>query len=320
MDLTRALKTEAARLGFDLVGVCPAVSLPGFARFREWVSSGKAAGMEYLAAQCAARENPRHVLAEARSILMLGMSYRNVEPIAPAAGQGAVARYAWGRDYHEVIRSRLRELRQFYKKLSPRATARGIVDTAPLLEREFARLAGLGGIGRNTMLINRRLGSYFFLAAMLVSDELSPDKACEEDLCGNCRACIDACPSGALGEKGMVDARRCISYLTIEHRGPIAAELRECIGSRVFGCDACQAACPWNIKAAAAQLPASAAAFQPGPGMNPLDLHDLSVLDDAAFRERFKGMSFLRAKREGMLRNAAIVLGNQGTLQPPAGL
>jgi epoxyqueuosine reductase len=322
--LTETLKKEAARLGFELTGVCPAVRPPGIARFREWLAAGKAAGMDYLADRADAREHPRHVLEGVRSILMLGMSYRTVEPVPPASdqasGQASVARYAWGRDYHDVIHERLRTLRSFHEKLTPHAAVRGVVDTAPLLEREFAQMAGLGWIGRNSMLLNKRLGSYFFLAALLTSEELVYDEPFEENHCKTCRACIDACPTGALGEDGTVDARRCLSYLSIEHRGPIPDELRESLGDRIFGCDTCQEACPWNGPSdenASVETSSITAdpAFFPAEGMNPLCLADLLALDEAGFRKRFRGTPFWRAKRQGVLRNAAIVLSNQAAIR-----
>ena len=309
--LTAALKEEAVRLGFELAGACPAVGPPGIARFRQWLASGRAAAMDYLADRADAREHPRHVLEGARSILMLGMSYRTVEPVPPDNGQAAVARYAWGGDYHDIIHERLRALRRFHEKLTPGAAVRGVVDTAPLLEREFGQMAGLGWIGRNSMLLNKRLGSYFFLAALLTGEELVHDNPFEENHCKTCRACIDACPTGALGEDGMVDARRCLSYLSIEHRGPIPVELRESFGNRVFGCDACQEACPCNRPSDENSSTTADPAFFPCEGMNPLRLAELFALDEAGFRRRFRGTPFWRAKRQDVLRGAAIVLGNQ---------
>jgi epoxyqueuosine reductase len=335
-SLTTALKEEARRLGFDLVGVAPAVAPPSFARFEEWLAEGCAAGMHYLAQRAETRSHPRHVLEGVRSILMLGMNYRTVEPAgAPAASlgeprasarglatsrvdaipgltprarqkHGVVSRYAWGDDYHDVLRGRLHTLADFHRQLAPEAQVRGVVDSAPLMEREFGRLAGLGWIGKNTLLINRQFGSWFFLAALLTTAELACDQPCETDHCGSCRACLDACPTGALAEPYRCDARRCISYLTIEHRGPIPPEFHVAIGNRLFGCDACQEACPWNRATPHTPDPA----FHPRPGMNPVDLAELRQLDEAAFRERFAGTPLLRAKREGLLRDAEVATGN----------
>jgi epoxyqueuosine reductase len=200
----------------------------------------------------------------------------------------------------------LHKLADFHRQLAPEEQVRGVVDTAPLLEREFGRLAGLGWIGKNTLLINRQFGSWFFLAALLTTAELVCDQPCETDHCGTCRACLDACPTGALAEPYRCDARRCISYLTIEHRGPIPPEFHAAIGNRLFGCDACQSACPWNRATPSTPDPA----FHPRPGMNPVDLAELRQLDEAAFRQRFSGTPLLRARREGLLRNAEVVTGN----------
>lgn len=301
--LTAALKEEARRLGFDLVGVAPAVTPPTFERFEQWLADGYAAEMHYLAARAEARRHPRHVLEGVQSILMLSTNYRTAEPAK--GSEGVVSRYAWGDDYHDVLRERLHTLADFHRQLAPQARVRGVVDTAPLLEREFARLAGLGWIGKNTLLINRQFGSWFFLAALLTTAELVCDQPCETDHCGSCRACLDACPTGALVSPYRVDARRCISYLTIEHRGPIPPEFHAAIGNRLFGCDACQEACPWNRRTPSTADPA----FQPRPGMNPVDLAELRRLDEAAFRQRFAGTSLMRANREGLLRNAEVVTG-----------
>jgi epoxyqueuosine reductase len=309
--LTSALKQEALRLGFDLVGACAAVTPPGLGRFRDWLSAGRAGQMRYMADRAAAYEPPRHVLRGARSLLMLAVNYRTEEPATSGPGQGRVSRYAWGADYHDVIRRRLRRLADFHRRLAPGARVRGVVDTAPLLERDFARLAGLGWIGKNTMLVNRRLGSWLFLAALVTTETLEYDEPEPADRCGSCRACLDACPTGALVDAYQLDARRCISYLTIELRGEMPAELRESLGDRLFGCDACQDACPWNRRAPVT----SEKAFPPGPGMNPIDLGGLFALDDDAFRRRFRKTPLWRARREGLLRNAEIVLNNQSQIQ-----
>ena len=312
--LTAELKSEARRLGFELVGACAAARPAGFERFSAWLASGRAAGMDYLANHAQAREHPQRVLEAARSILMLGMSYRTAQPRPPQAGQAAVARYAWGRDYHEIIQQRLRALRRFHEELTPGAAVRGVVDTAPLLEREFAYNAGLGWFGRNSLLLDERLGSYFFLSALLTSEELEHDVP-QTNRCGTCRACIDACPSGALGEDSMVDARRCLSYLTIEHRGSIPSQFRPAVGNRAFGCDACQEVCPWNRPSDKTPSATAEAELFPAQGMNPLELAELFALDEEGFRKRFRGTPLGRAKRQGILRNAALVLGNQATLR-----
>ncbi|MCX7426421.1 MAG: tRNA epoxyqueuosine(34) reductase QueG [Planctomycetia bacterium] len=307
--LTSALKREALRLGFDLVGVCPAVTPPGLERFRDWLASGHAGQMHYMTDRAAAYEHPSHVLDGAKSLLMLAVNYHTEEPAPSGPGQGRVSRYAWGADYHDVIRRRLRRLADFHRRLVPGARVRGVVDTAPLLERDFARLAGLGWIGKNTMLVNRRLGSWLFLAAILTSETLQYDEPQPPDRCGSCRACLDACPTGALVDAYRLDARRCISYLTIELGGAIPVGLREPLGDRLFGCDACQEVCPWNRRAPVA----SEKAFQPAPGMNPMELSELFALDEPTFRARFRKTPLWRARREGLRRNAEIVLNNQSS-------
>lgn len=307
IEITAELKSEARRLGFDLCGVCPAVAPPGVDRFAQWLAAGYAGQMHYLPDRAEAAADPRHVLDGARSIVMLALNYRTAEAHPPQPGQGRVSRYAWGGDYHELIRSRLAALSQWLRDRFPAAKVRGVVDTAPLLEREFAQLAGLGWIGKNTLLLNKQLGSWFFLAALLIDIELEYDAPHETDHCGTCRACLDACPTGAFVDAYVLDARRCISYLTIELREAIPQSLRGGVGDWLFGCDICQDVCPWNHRAPLSEQ----IEFQPAGGMNPIDLIGLFDLDEAAFRARFRHSPLWRAKRRGLLRNAAIVLGNQ---------
>ncbi len=342
--LTTALKQHARDLGFERAGVCRAVAPPGAARLDEWLARGFAGQMHYIADRRDAYQHPRHVLDGVESIVMLAMPYRTAEPTPAAAGQGRVARYAWGpADYHDVIRARLHDLADRLRELAPGARTRGVVDTAPLLEREFAQLAGLGWIGKNTLLLNREAGSYFFLAALLTDQQLECDAPHAADHCGTCTACLDACPTQAFPAPYVLDASRCISYLTIEHRGPIPEELREGLGDWLFGCDVCQDVCPWNPHAAKPTplprregpgegfpphgrrgLPRSSQVtkpapqeaqplpdFAPRPELNPMDLAALFDLTEADFRRRFRHTPLWRAHRRGLLRNAAIVLGNQ---------
>ncbi len=306
-SLTAAVKDEARRVGFDLVGVCPAVEPPRMELFHRWLDAGYAGEMKYLPDRSHAYEHPRHVLDGARSVVMLGMNYRTAEPAQAKPGEGRVSRYAWGAaDYHDVVHERLGRLREFVHKLAPEAKTRGVVDTAPLLERDFAQLAGLGWIGKNTLLLNRHDGSWFFLAALLTDLALEYDEPFDTDHCGTCTACLDACPTNAFPQPYVLDATKCISYLTIELRGPIPLELRERIGDWVFGCDVCQVVCPWNHRAPQSGL----TEFAPADDMNPIDAVSLFDLDDAAFRRRFRHTPLWRSKRRGLLRNAAIVLGN----------
>jgi epoxyqueuosine reductase len=306
LPISDELKVQARRLGFDLCGVCPAVAPPGIDRFHTWLDAGYAGQMHYLPDRAAAYAHPSHVLDGVRSIVMLAMNYRTAEPISPQPGQGKLSRYAWGSDYHNRIRSQLESLADWLRAKSPQAKVRGVVDTAPLLERDFAQLAGLGWIGKNTLLINKQIGSWFFLAALLTDVELEPDAPYETDHCGTCRACLDACPTGAFVDEYVLDARRCISYLTIELRESIPKDLRNGVGDWLFGCDVCQEVCPWNHRAPLSTEPT----FQPASEMNPIDLAALFDIDETAFRARFRHTPLWRAKRRGVLRNAAIVLGN----------
>ena len=308
--LTNDLKTRAADLGFSLCGICPAVAPPGAARLDEWLAAGYAGQMHYLANRREAYRDPNRVLDGVRSIVMLALNYRTAEPVAPSEGQGRVSRYAWGeRDYHDVIHDQLQDLADFLRAAAPNAITRGVVDTAPLLEREFAQLAGLGWVGKNTLLLNRQQGSWFFLGALLTDLTLKYDSPNEADHCGTCRACLDACPTEAFPQPYVLDASRCISYLTIELREAVPKDLREGIGDWLFGCDVCQDVCPWNSRAPRS----TQSEFTPRGDTNPVDLIALFELDDAAFRMRFRNTPLWRPRRRGLLRNAAIVLGNRPT-------
>lgn len=302
-----AIKARARELGFDLVGIAPAVAPAGYAKFVDWLTAGYAGEMQYLPDRREAYQHPRHVLAGVKSIVMLAMNYGSIAPHPGAAGQGRIARYAWGTDYHDLLRGKLNEFAAWLAERSPAAAVRGVVDTAPLFERELAQLAGLGWIGKNTLLLNKQAGSWFFLAALLTSAELEPDEPHMTDHCGTCRACLDACPTDAFVAPYVLDSRRCISYLTIELRTLPPVEHRDAIGDWLFGCDICQEVCPWNHRAPATNEPE----FAPRPGNNPVELASLFDLDDVAFRKRFRDTPLWRAKRRGLLRNAAIVLGNQ---------
>jgi epoxyqueuosine reductase len=307
-QVTELIKGEAARLGFALVGACRAVEPTGATRLSEWLARGYAGEMDYLAERKEAYSHPRHVLEGTRSIVMLGLPYRTAAARQPGEGQGRISRYAWGDgDYHDVIHAKLKELLAVLRGAVPGTRARGVVDSAPLLEREFAQLAGLGWIGKHTLLINKPAGSYFFLAALLTDAELVYDEPFGAEHCGICRACLDACPTQAFPQPYVLDASRCISYLTIEHRSPISRELRSGIGEWIFGCDVCQDVCPWNQKAPESEEPALA----PLEESNPIELAALFELDDEGFRRRFRDTPLWRTKRRGILRNAAIVLGNQ---------
>lgn len=305
--LTQLLKSEANRLGFDLCGACPAVSPVGASHLAEWVSAGYAGEMHYISDRQSAYQHPKYVMDGVVSLLMLGLNYRSQAPRSPGPGQGKVARYAWGQfDYHELIQQKLKRLCRFATDLEPEIVVRGVVDTAPLLEREFAQLAGIGWRAKNTMLINREFGSWFFLAALLINKPMQYDAVFEQDHCGTCTACLTACPTDAFPQPRVLDATKCISYLTIEHRTAIPSELRPLMGDWLFGCDICADVCPWNNKAPVS----TEAAFCALDDQNPIDLIGLFDLNDQQFRTRFRQTPLWRPKRRGILRNAAIVLGN----------
>lgn len=309
VELAAAWKAAARAEGFALAGICPAIELTQpHALLRRWLDHGFAGEMRYIENRFAAYADPRFVLEGCRSLMMLGMRYRTDEPGECQPGQGNIARYAWGSaDYHDVIHDRLSNLADWLLARAPQARVRGVVDSAPLLEREFAQMAGLGWIGKNTLLLNRAEGSYFFLAALLTDLDLPADAPVETDHCGTCTACLDACPTNAFPEPYVLDARRCISYLTIEHRGTIDPAWRRDMGGHVFGCDICQEVCPWNRKAPTSDEPD----FAPVPGRNPVDLLSLFRLTDDEFKTLFRKTPLWRSKRRGLLRNAAIALGNQ---------
>ena len=256
-ELTDRLKAHAALLGFDSVGVAPAVAPPGYPDFLQWLGQGRAAGMDYMERHAASRAHPASVLENVRSVIVVSLVYGRNEPPADdlLPTQGKVARYARGADYHRVLWDRLEALLGWLRDQLPAVRGRAVADTAPLLERDFARLAGLGWIGKNTMLINRRLGSFTFLGALLVDAELVYDSPHQANHCGSCTRCLEACPTQAFDGPYELDARRCISYWTIEHRGIVPDEAAAQLHGWVFGCDVCQDVCPWNRKAPSGRLP-----------------------------------------------------------------
>jgi len=301
LALTGAVKARACELGFDRVAIGPAGPPEHGPAFARWLEAGHAATMDYLARGRDDRLDPDRLLPGCRSVVAVALAYaRDDDP-----SWAPVARYARGRDYHEVMRPRLLELAEFIGQTAGGdVRCRAAVDTSALLERDLAARAGLGWIGKNTNLLDPSIGSYFFIGSVLTTAELEWDERLP-DRCGTCTACLDACPTQAFVGPYALDARRCIAYLTIEHRGDIPEEFREAIGEWVFGCDVCQDVCPWNRKAARAREPALAPTGPLGP------LEELFDLDRDAFRARFRGSAMWRAKRAGLLRNAAIVLGNR---------
>jgi epoxyqueuosine reductase len=301
-SLEERLKARAHQLGFDLVGIAPAQPADDFDRLSEWLARGYAGEMGYMERRHEARRHPESILPTVRSVIMTALNYQPEPEGKRIENQGRLARYARGPDYHNVLRDRLRALLAWLQTESPNCRGRAVVDTAPLLERDFARRAGLGWIGKNTMLLNPRLGSYFFIGALLVDLDLRPDQPFTTAHCGTCTACLDACPTDAFPGPGWLDSRRCISYVTIELRGPMPMELRSGVGDWLFGCDVCQEVCPWNRKAPLAGLP------QRLP--ESLDLLAVLQLTPEQFRAHFAGTALERTGYDGLRRNAAVVAGN----------
>ena len=301
LALTEAVKAEALALGFDRVAIGPATAIPHARQFEQWLAAGYGEGMEWMEESRETRLEPARLLPGVRSAVVVALHYG---PREDDPSWDVVSRYARGADYHNVMRPRLHVLRDYLKEAAG-ADCRASLDTSAVLERDLAAAAGLGWIGKNTNLIAPRAGSYFFIGTVLTTAELLADGPVA-DHCGTCTACLDACPTGAFPQPWVLDARRCLAYLTIEHRGDISDELKPHVSDWLFGCDVCQDVCPWNRKTAPAREPALA---PPAP-LEPLEM--LLALDDAAFRARFRGTALFRAKRAGLARNAALVLGNRG--------
>ncbi len=300
------IKSQAMGLGFDLVGIARLGRAETAPMFEEWLARGFAGEMEYLRRGAEKRRDTRLPFPSARSAIVVALDYGGREPAGP------VARYARGDDYHELMTDRLNELRRsIEEELGTRVTGKAYVDTGPILERDLARKAGLGWIGKSANLLNPNIGSFFFIGSLVVDLELQADAPFEHDRCGSCTRCIDACPTGAIVEERVVDATRCVSYLTIEKRGDIAKELTPSIGENVYGCDICQDVCPWNISfAQELKEPALAARpFIAGKDARAL-ANDILSLDEESFRETFRGSPMKRAKKAGLERNARVVLEN----------
>lgn len=313
-ELAAALKARAVEEGFDLVGIAPAVPPPHYATYLQWLANGMHGEMAYMHRHKHLRAHPENLLPGVRSILVAAMNYaRGPHPARP--GHGRIAAYAWGRDYHKVLRSKLRRVSAWLVSQAPEVRTRICVDSAPLLERDYAMLAGIGWFGKNSCIINTHCGSYFLLGCLLTTLDLPPDTPAVGG-CGTCGLCLDACPTGAIVGPGVVDARRCISYLTIEKRGPIPAHLQPRMQDWVFGCDVCQDVCPFNhprenapARGATATDPEMAARLDPSPRLTEL----VGITQEEFFR-RYAGTALIRAKHEGLVRNARVALRNdQGT-------
>jgi epoxyqueuosine reductase len=311
-EAKRILEERAREAGFDLVGVMRAEPLEeGGKRLREWQEAGMAADMGYMHRPVELLSDPKRLQKSAKSVVSLGVSYYPGDHPENTEGGGRIARYAWGRDYHEVIKGRLFRLREDLEEvLGVRIKARGFTDAVPLLERSAAQHAGLGFFGRNSCLINDRVGSYFFIADLILDLELEPDEP-GTGTCGRCTRCMDRCPTGAIKAPGVVDARLCISYLTIENRAEIPRDLRPLVSDWSFGCDVCQEVCPYNKrKAARSRWPE----FSEGAGAGPyLEIEDvLGIRSEEEFERRFAGTPLTRPGRAGLLRNCCVAAGNLG--------
>ena len=309
--LEQRLKAEALRLGFAACAIAPADAAPRSAeRLRQWLDAGHHGDMLWMAERAGQRGSPQALWPEVRSVIMLGMSYapgRDPLALADVRDRGRISVYAQGRDYHDVVKKGLKALARWLVEQQPGAL-KVFVDTAPVMEKPLAEAAGLGWQGKHSNLVSRTHGSWLFLGAIYSEIALAPDMP-EKDHCGSCTACQAACPTDAFPAPYVVDARRCISYLTIEHKGPIPEALRAGIGNRIYGCDDCLAVCPWNKFA---EVAAANRAFVGRAELAAPELGDLLALDDAGFREIFAGSPIKRIGRNRMVRNAAIAAGNSG--------
>jgi epoxyqueuosine reductase len=306
--LSVLVKEAAQRLGFELVGVSPVKLPPHEESFADWLRQGFSGELEYMKRTEALRRDPHRLIPWAVSLISVGMNYhtpffRSTRSQRP---KGWISRYAWGDDYHDLIKDRLDSLLDTIRRIyQAPVEGKAFVDSGPVLERDFAGLAGVGWIGKNTHLISPVRGSWFFLGELFLSIPLAYDRPIR-DRCGKCDLCLKACPTGAFAGPYLLDARRCISYLTIELKGFIPRHLRPLIGNHIFGCDICQEICPYNVKA----QPTMERVYAPRKGLHAPDLISLLSMDEEEFRQRFRGSPILRAKRRGLLRNVAVALGN----------
>ncbi|HWP59228.1 MAG TPA: tRNA epoxyqueuosine(34) reductase QueG [Candidatus Acidoferrales bacterium] len=307
-ELARQIKEEAQRLGFTLVGISPVKPPPHEQSFALWLRRGFGGELGYMERSEGLRRDPKKLVPWAASVISAAMNYYKPleRPARQSEARGWISRYAWGDDYHDVVRAKLDRLLAAIRALAPcPVEGRAFVDSGPVLERDLAAVTGIGWIGKNTHLISPQHGSWFFLGELFLSLELPADRPIA-DRCGRCDLCLKACPTGAFVGPYVLDARRCISYLTIELKGPIPRHLRPLIGNHIFGCDICQEVCPYNVKA----TPSAEEAFWPRAGLYAPQLIPLLELSEEEFRRRFRGSPLLRAKRRGLLRNVAVALGN----------
>ena len=310
MNLTEQIKDQAQKLGFELVGIIPVEPSQTVDYYEQWLKDGYAGEMDYLERHLPLKRDLRQILPEAQSIIALAINYYTLDPPKSLAGdpsRGQISRYAWGTDYHSLIRSKLNQLATFIQRTAEeKVKTRVYVDTAPVLEREYTERAGIGWIAKNTNVINWRAGSWFFLAGILVSIKLETDAPSLRGSCGTCTRCIEACPTDAILAPNILDSRLCISYLTIELKGSIPGKLRPQMDNLIFGCDICQEVCPWNSKA----VPTKERDFYPRKGNFAPKLLSLINMTQEQFSRRFRNSPIKRAKRRGFLRNVAVALGN----------
>ena len=308
-DAPLVVKRLAREVGFDLVGIAGPEPPDTLGFLREWSARGHAGEMTYLTEQVERRSDLRVAFPWARSLIVVGQQYDTAHPYSTEAApeRGWISRYAWGDDYHDVVLRRLETLIERMRDALGGFEAKPYVDTGPIAEKAYAAAAGVGAYGKNTCLLDSEQGSWFFLGVVVTDLELLPD-APRPDLCGSCTACLDACPTAAFPAPYVLDATRCISYLTIEIKGSVPEELRPGLGRHVFGCDICQDVCPWNRK----RKHAGGEAFEPRENALAPALEDLAALSPAAFSERFRKSPVKRAKRRGLLRNVAVAIGNSG--------
>jgi epoxyqueuosine reductase len=310
--LSSQIKRRAREIGFDACGIAPATDHAELAFFREWLDRGYAGGMTYLERSAERRGDVRRVLPNAQTVIVTATVYNTDRPYSTESAdprQAQVARYAWGDDYHDVLTARLEDLVEWMRSVVPEPfDARAYVDTGPVQERVYAQHAGIGWIGKNSCVINTRLGSWIFLGEIICSLPLAVD-APALDQCGTCTLCLEACPTSALVAPGVLDSTRCISYLTIEHRGDIPESLGASVGSHVFGCDICQEVCPWNAVAPRSDDPA----WQPRAAWDRVDLTTLASRDDDELSDAMRGSAIRRAKVQGLRRNVRVALANAET-------
>lgn len=307
-DITDVIKKEGYKIGFDLIGVAPVDDYPESQFYKKWLDKGFEATMSYMSKNPEKRKDVRNIMPNARSVISCALNYNSDHPYSVSqknTNKGWIARYAWGDDYHEVMKVKLNRLKGFIEENTGDVDSLTYVDTGPVLERMYSKYSGIGWIGKNTCTINQNIGSWFFLGEIITNMELEYD-GCVSDRCGTCTRCIDECPTEAIRKPYVLDSSRCISYFTIENKNEIPYKYREAVGRNVFGCDICQDVCPWNSKA----HNTTDASFLPRDGLYQPDLRYLLGLDQENFSTVFKNSPVKRTKRRGLIRNVLVAIGN----------